>query len=137
MGVPVLIVDDDELLRPTLRMLLEEEGYQVFEAPDGKPALERLRESADSMVVVLDYNMPGMDGRQLLEAIAQHDDLVRRHALILATATYTRTFPLAFVRLLQQLNVQVVAKPFDLDELLAAVQQAADRLEGGTRPEPG
>ena len=138
MGVPLLIVDDDDALRPTLRMLFEEEGYQVFEAPDGRPALERLHASPGPIIVLLDLNMPGMDGQQLLEAIAQHDGLVRRHAFILATATYTRTLPLAFVRLLHQLNVQVIDKPFDLNELLAAIQQAQGRLtEGGAQTEAG
>jgi two-component system response regulator ResD len=61
MGHPILIVDD-EALRSALRMVLEEEGYQVVEAPDGRSALDRLQQGRDCMVVLLDFNMPGMDG---------------------------------------------------------------------------
>ena len=126
MDIAVLVVDDDNDVRAMLRMLFEGEGYQVFEAPDGKLALERLCGNSDSLVVLLDYYMPRIDGWQVLEAIAQDDDLVQRHAFILGTATFA--LPLAFVRLLTQLNVPVVFKPFDLDELLTAVQQAVGRL---------
>jgi hypothetical protein len=73
----------------------------------------------------------------VLEAVAQQEDMVRRHAFILLTAAYTRTFPLAFVDLLTQLNVRLAIKPFDLYELPILVQQAQERLEGGTQPEPG
>ena len=123
----VLVVEDDVYIRESLAHLLREEGYTVYEAPDGRPALERLHRSTERMVVLLDLNMPGMDGRQLLEAVAAHDVLATRHAFILVTAN-ERTLPLVFATLLAQLRVSVIAKPFDIDTVLAAVAQAAARL---------
>lgn len=123
----VLIVEDDAPLRQTLRSLLEDEGHSVFEAPDGSPALERLQASPQRLVVLLDVQMPGMDGRQVLEAVAAHDLLATRHAYVLMTANAS-TLPLPFASLLTQLNVPVLAKPFDLDRLLATVAEAAQRI---------
>jgi CheY-like chemotaxis protein len=123
----VLVVEDDDAIRRAVRLTLEDEGYEVYEAPDGKPALERLQNSQNPMVVVLDLIMPGMDGRQVLEAVAGHDALATRHAYILVTAN-AKTLPLSFATLLTDLRVPVIAKPFDLDKLVDIVAEAAQRL---------
>lgn len=127
MGTAVLVVDDDEGVRESLRWILEDEGYTVFEAPDGKPALDRLREHPQGMVVLLDLNMPGMDGFDVMKAVVDHAPLAARHAFIVMTAN-GRTLPLAFAQQLTRLNTPVLAKPFDLDKLLAAVAEAAARV---------
>src|SRR5262249_47744284 len=88
----------------------------------------RLHESARRMVVLLDMNMPGMDGRALLRAVARHDTLATRHAYILMTAS-EQPIPLTFVNLLLDLRVSILAKPFDIDHLLEVVGQAEQRLE--------
>ena len=49
----VLVVDDDDFIREALRELLSEEGYTVYEAPDGKAALQRLGDHPTGMVVLL------------------------------------------------------------------------------------
>jgi CheY-like chemotaxis protein len=105
----------------------------VDEAPDGQPALERLRASVDGAVVMLDLQMPGLDGMQVLHTVAQDQALVKRHAFIVMTGLERRTLPVAFTQLLTHLQVPVVAKPFDLDELMTAVQRAEGRL--GQRPD--
>lgn len=128
-GQQVLVVEDDKDIRETVAELLHSEGYTVFEAPNGKPGLARLKKSSERMVVVLDLQMPGMDGREMLEAVAAHPGLADRHAFVLVTANQ-RTLPLSFVMLLTQMRVAVVAKPFDVEELLDAVAQAAARLAG-------
>jgi len=58
----LLIVDDEEAIRQTLRMFIEDEGYQTLEAVDGVAALAVARASADALVVLLDYMMPRLDG---------------------------------------------------------------------------
>jgi CheY-like chemotaxis protein len=126
----VLVVDDDRDIRETLRFVLEDAGYTVYEAPDGRPALERLRTHPQGMVVILDWNMPGMDGQALLQAVTAELPRATRNAYILLSA-YTdgkRTLPLALARLLTQVEAQVVGKPFDVDLLLAAVERAAASL---------
>ncbi len=124
----VLVVDDDDLLRKGMRMALEDEGYAVWEASDGKPALERLRATEEGMVVLLDLNMPGVDGQQVLHAVAEDEALATQHTFIVTTALDRKTLPLAFANLLTQLRVDVLPKPFDIDQLLRTVQQAEARL---------
>lgn len=62
----ILIVDDDDDIRETLRDLLEDEGYQVLEASNGREALARLRHGS-VCVVLLDLMMPIMDGWEFRE----------------------------------------------------------------------
>ncbi len=72
MAKRVLVVDDDPGIRDALRMILEYEGYQVLTAADGKTALASL--DADSVdAVLLDIKMPGMDGLEILDRIAERD----------------------------------------------------------------
>jgi CheY-like chemotaxis protein len=123
----VLIVDDDETIREVLANLLQEEGYTVFTAPDGQPALERLRTHSSSLVVLVDLMMPGMDGYALLQTLSAENPLTTQHAYILMSAL-AKTLPLKVVQLLEHLNVEFLSKPFGLDEVLAAVKTAANRL---------
>ena len=59
--VKVLIVDDHDLFRTGLRALLEDEGFEVVDAPSGEAGI-RLARSFQPKVVVMDMNMPGMSG---------------------------------------------------------------------------
>ncbi len=127
----VLVVDDEDGIRDAIRIVLEEEGYTVYEAPDGKPALVRLREHPEGMVVLLDMQMPGMDGISLLRALDTDECLATRHAIIVVSAQYPRTLPLEVATLLTRLDVRVLGKPFDIDDLVAVVRAAAQRLTHG------
>lgn len=133
----VLVVDDREAIREVLSLVLQDAGYQVREAPDGAPALRQLRASREPMVVLLDMQMPGMDGVHLMRTVAGDTALAARHAYVLVTADAT-ALPLAFATLLSRLNVPVVPKPFDIDDLLETVAQAAARLAAhGAPPSAG
>lgn len=123
----VLVVDDDQEVREIVADVLRDAGYTVYEAPDGQPALERLRAHPGSLVVLLDLMMPGLDGYAVLEALAADAPRAQRHAYILFSASRT-TLPSRVAALLKQLNASSLPKPFDLDELLAVVQTAATRL---------
>ncbi len=124
----VLVVDDERDIREAIRLVLEEEGYPVYEVPDGKPALVRLREHPEGMVVLLDVQMPGMDGISLLRALDADEQVATRHAIIILSAQYPRTLPLDLAALLTRLDVRVLGKPFDIDVLVAGVGAAAQRL---------
>jgi CheY-like chemotaxis protein len=69
--LPVLVVDDDPVLRELLGRTLATAGYTVVEAENGRVALERLREVSPS-VILLDLMMPEMDGFEFLAALRGH-----------------------------------------------------------------
>ena len=69
-----LIVDDDRQMQSLLRDILEEEEYEVDTASDGQLALERLAETLDYRLILLDLHMPHMDGLQFLQALQQHPE---------------------------------------------------------------
>jgi two-component system, chemotaxis family, chemotaxis protein CheY len=64
----ILVIDDDELLRRALRMALEEAGYEVAEAADGKAGLRLQREQGADLVLV-DIFMPERDGLEVIRAL--------------------------------------------------------------------
>ena len=62
----VLVVDDEENIRKSLRMILEYEGYAILEAPTGEDALQTLEQTVGVDLVLLDIRMPGRDGLEVL-----------------------------------------------------------------------
>jgi two-component system chemotaxis response regulator CheY len=120
----VLVVDDDQDIRETIRFLLEDAGHEVFEAQDGLEALKLLQASPHPMVVLLDFMMPRLDGAGVLGTVAGDRYLASCHRYILMTAVQW-SLPQALNSLLKDLAVPVLFKPLDIDQLLDAVDQAA------------
>ncbi|HEX9036708.1 MAG TPA: response regulator [Ktedonobacterales bacterium] len=124
----ILIVEDDDGIRETLRALLDDAGYRVVDAlADGQRALQRLRASSERLVVLLDLLLPGVGGQQVVEAIVADPALATRHALVIATAQ-SRTMPRSLVTALAQLQAPILQKPFDIDTALKLVAEAARRI---------
>lgn len=123
----VLVVDDDDQIREAARDTLEEEGYAVSLAREGVAALKLLRATRDRLVVLLDLRMPELDGAGVLGTAAGDRALANQHAFILMTAD-NRTMTLAFASLLTQLEVPLLKKPWELEELVASVADATARL---------
>lgn len=122
----VLIVEDDGDTRMSLRLVLEDAGYAVDETEDGASALERLRDSPRGLVVLLDNLMPGLEGAEVLAAL-DGEGAAARHAYVLVTASPQRVTG-ALAERLARLGAPVLAKPFEVDDLLEMVAGAARRL---------
>jgi DNA-binding response OmpR family regulator len=118
-GGHILLVDDDTDVRVCLRMILEDEGYDVDEAVDGPSALEQLRRQAPALLM-LDYRMPGMSASELLER-ARSEGLVRAPVLLM-TAAEDSTDIASRAR-----ADGLLRKPFQLDELLEKVHAQLQR----------
>jgi len=123
----VLIVDDDADIRRTLRDLLADEGHVTREARDGVVALDCLRQSAHPLVALVDLSMPRLDGMGLLQQVQSDPHLATTHAYIVMSAK-GRTLPLALVQQMQHMHIQYLGKPFDIDDLLAAVDKATHHV---------
>ena len=112
---PVLVVEDDHDVRVTLRGVLEDEGYEVMTAANGKDALALL-EHADPKpaLILLDLMMPIMDGWQLVETL-------RAQELFAAIPFIVHS---AFVDLgLPDGASAVLRKPIDVDNVVALVNK--------------
>jgi DNA-binding NtrC family response regulator len=118
MGDTVLVVDDELSIRRVMAAQLGRRGYDVLQAPSGEDALATL--SAQSVqVVVTDLRMSGMDGLELLDEIRRTHPAV---PVILVTAYGTVDVA---VEALKRGAFDFITKPFDQDDLLAAVEKAA------------
>ncbi len=126
MGASVLIVEDDMDILSTLRMALTDEGYAVSGARNGEEALKLLRASQKPCVVLLDYLLPVLDAAGVMRQVAG-DSSLQRHIYICITARSRLPDP-EVEQLFAALHVPVLYKPFELDELLGAVADAANRL---------
>jgi CheY-like chemotaxis protein len=113
----ILVVDDEEPIRTTVAEALADEGYDVLTAPDGAKALELVR-AAEPDGVVLDLMMPVLDGWGFLQACRQERLCASTPVLVLSAYRKLADAVPAEVRV-----DRVLAKPFELDVLLEAVQE--------------
>lgn len=65
----MLVVDDSAAMRSLLRQMIKKMGHSVTEAVNGREALDQLNVHPDIELILLDWNMPEMDGMQLLDAL--------------------------------------------------------------------
>jgi CheY-like chemotaxis protein len=134
-GIRVLVVEDDPLFRRMLHALLDDDGYTVLDAPNGVVALDRLQHTAEPLVVVVNHQMPRLDGPGLLRAVLADPQLYGRHAFLYTTATDGRLAP-TLQRQLEELRAPLLRKPFDLVVFLDAVAAGVERLSQASEPKP-
>lgn len=107
----VLLVDDEELIRGTVLNLLEVMGHQVEAVDGGAEALRRFENGLSADLVILDVNMPGMDGVETLTRLrALRPDL----PVLLATGFVDDRIPTILAR---SGHVRLLKKPFKMSEL--------------------
>src|SRR5919201_1966187 len=110
----ILVVDDEHRILRFVARGLQAEGFEVDSADNGAEALRRAL-ATDYDLVVLDLLMPGMDGATVLSRLLA--ERPRQAVIVLSCLTATATK----VRCLEAGAEDYLAKPFSLDELLAAV----------------
>ena len=121
----VLVVDDQEINRDALEVILEDD-YEVIFASNGQEALDAMNERCDDLsIVLLDLMMPVMDGFQVLE-ISRADDRLKHIPIIVLTAEKN-----AELQALQMGAADFITKPFDMHEvILARVSRIIELSEG-------
>lgn len=114
----ILIVDDDFSIREMLSQMLEDEGYQVSTAENGRVALDSLRNGSKlPCLIILDLKMPIMDGAEFRTRQMQDARLARIPVLLLTadqSSQLDRSKPVM---------ANVLAKPVKLSVLLEIIKQ--------------
>ena len=118
----ILVVDDQEDILQTTALILRKDGHEVLTASDGIAALETAR-AAGPDLILLDIEMPGMDGWETLRLL-RLDGATRS----IPVAMFTILFDLREkVRALKYGAQEYVTKPFEMEDLLRRVRRV---LEG-------
>ena len=119
----ILLVDDDELIRESLAPMLEELlGHQVDTAASGLEALDKLAAGLEVDLVILDMNMPGLDGAHTLERLLERSP---GQAVLMATGNSEMAIADA---LAGHPNVAGIQKPFSATELDRAFRDLRSRI---------
>ncbi|WHA44126.1 response regulator transcription factor [Agrobacterium larrymoorei] len=119
----ILIVEDDKILGSSLKRAFEKHAYGADWFRDGGSALEALRNS-DYTVLVLDVNLPGLSGLEIAQQLRRQGNDIPILMLTALDGVRDR------VAGLDEGADDYVTKPFDLDELLARVRALIRRRQG-------
>jgi CheY-like chemotaxis protein len=112
----ILIIEDDDDIRETLKQVLELEGYQVLVAANGKEGLVELCRPNRPCLVILDLMMPIMNGWEFLSEKSKDDNLSRIPVVVISAALKLNSVETTQV-------VKALRKPIDLDSLVTAIKQ--------------
>ena len=119
-GLTVLLAEDNPVNQTLTRALLEQLGHRVLSAVDGSQTLQLLAQQRVD-VLLLDVQMPGMDGLAVLKALRQSEKLTRAHLLVLMlTGQAMDGDPERFIALGAD---GYVSKPVNRDKLDQAIKQ--------------
>lgn len=118
MGSNILVIDDDPLVRKTLRVILEDEGYSVRCAKDGRDGLAAFREGPPDLVIT-DIIMPEQEGLETIMAIRS----AWPEGAIIAISGGGRIQYADILHAAKRLGADaILAKPFEPHELIATVK---------------
>ncbi|HEX8598447.1 MAG TPA: response regulator [Chloroflexia bacterium] len=110
---PILVVEDDILIREVICEILEDAGYQVESATCGSDGLRKVS-SVQPALVLLDMRMPGLDGWEFADALKRGE---RQVPVVVMTAAVEG---LSWATSIQAQGY--ISKPFDVDELVTVVE---------------
>jgi DNA-binding response OmpR family regulator len=120
----VLVVDDDQITRMLVKLLLEKEGYDVIEGENGRHAVELAhREHPD--LLIIDLHMPEMDGYHAIEHIRRDMALATLPVMVLTA----ENGPGVEHRVLEMGADDYAHKPFDPAALISRVRAVFRRIE--------
>jgi two-component system chemotaxis response regulator CheY len=116
----ILTVDDSRMIRTIIKGVIETLDYEAVEAECGAAAMEVLeKDAADIALVLLDWNMPGMNGLEVLQAIKANDAL--KHIPVMMVTTEAEKSNI--VRAIQSGAVNYLTKPFQQQDLVTKIME--------------
>ena len=117
----ILIIDDEELIIRSLKMLLEKSGYIVYIAKNGQDATE-LVDGEDFDLIIADIRMPGMNGVETIQSI--NKNLQQRKTEKIPTIFITGYVDEEVEQQAKALEpVAYIFKPFDIEKMISVVEE--------------
>jgi CheY-like chemotaxis protein len=113
----ILVIDDDAGAREALSSILGDEGFDVVCVAGGREGLDYLRSAPRPSVILLDLNMPEMDGWEFRSAQKQDPSLCSIPVIVVSAAGPFDRTPI------DDINVEIIRKPVEIDKLLQAIQK--------------
>jgi DNA-binding response OmpR family regulator len=121
----ILVVDDDEAMRNGLKRILESEKFKVITAADGIE-LSRVLESTPLELILLDVNLPWVDGFKLCELIQSHKDLKKVPLVFVSASKHKDDIERGFAVGASD----YVTKPFDADHIISTIDRLLEKKSG-------
>lgn len=122
----ILSIDDSAIVRKIIRGAVEVLNYDLLEASDGLEGLQVLHNHAEEIsLILLDWNMPGLNGLQVLEKIK--GDALYNHIPVMMVTTESEKENI--VKAIKAGAIHYVVKPFTMEELLKKIMECLGRGE--------
>ncbi|HXG91778.1 MAG TPA: response regulator [Blastocatellia bacterium] len=121
----ILVIEDDEYSRDALAHLLASEGYNTQSASDGESGLTKAREMRPD-VIVLDLNLPGINGKQVIKTI-RDDESLKKIPILIVTGEDNEA------RAAVDLGADgYLTKPVEFDDLIREISELQSKSAGAT-----
>jgi two-component system chemotaxis response regulator CheY len=121
----VLVVDDSAIMRKVIEQILEMLGHEAVPAANGVEAFDRLKEHDDVQLILLDWNMPEMNGIEFLRAVKDRPGLSKIPVIMLTTESERRKM----IEAIEAGAKHYLTKPFQPETLATKILQC---VEGGS-----
>lgn len=118
MAKTILVVDDEENIVNVVEEILKPEGYKILKAYNGQECLEQLKKTKPDLVL-LDFFMPGMSGREVLEKIRQDPKLKDLKIAFMTVATFSPSGE----REVESMGIEdYIKKPFEPKDMIKRIK---------------
>ena len=118
----VLVVDDSAIMRKVIEQILEMLGHEAVPAANGVEAFDRLKEHDDVQLILLDWNMPEMNGIEFLRAIKDRPGLSKIPVIMLTTESERRKM----IEAIEAGAKHYLTKPFQPETLATKILQCVE-----------
>lgn len=118
----VLVVDDSAIMRKVIEQILEMLGHEAVPAANGVEAFDRLKEHSDVQLILLDWNMPEMNGIEFLRAVKERPGLAKIPVIMLTTESERRKM----IEAIEAGAKHYLTKPFQPETLATKILQCVE-----------
>lgn len=115
----ILSVDDSAIIRKIIRSAVEALGYELLEASDGEEAVSILNKEENIKLILLDWNMPGMNGYEFLKLAKSHNSYKSIPIMMVTTESEKENI----IKAVKAGVANYLIKPFNTEELIKKIMQ--------------